>query len=76
MKNGEAVKHFKAFVWNNGDSAKVAIPVKLKDGTKERKVKEYKMKGYALKCCMNAVIKYWKPFNPSVHTLTIVKGHQ
>ena len=74
QKAGKTVKSFKAYAWNNGDNAKVIIFIK-KGGTKEKLVKEYKKKSFALKCCMNAVIKYWPLFDPAVHTVTILSGH-
>lgn len=68
-KGNELVKTFKAIIIDEGKSAKL----KYGDKTVEFKQSKKNIKP-VVTCCIDYVKKYWKPFKPEYHHVTVVAG--
>jgi len=75
QKDGKCIKWFK--VWSDNGSAKIEITGKKKNGEKYKVVKRYisTPPRVAMIICCEAVMKYWKNFDPQKHEMVISTGH-
>lgn len=75
QKNGKTIKWFK--VWSDIKKARVLITGKSSTGQKYTVDKEYRgIEGKpAMVMVCEAVIKYWKKYDPQKHELVCSSGH-